>query len=49
MKSVTIWTPAGLKNAEYPPESLWEVLVNAVIHRDYAISDDIQVLVSTIE
>ena len=45
MKSVTIWTPAGLKNAEYPPESLWEVLVNAVIHRDYAISDDIQVLI----
>jgi ATP-dependent DNA helicase RecG len=45
MKSVTIWTPQGLKNAEYPPESLWEVLVNAVIHRDYAISDDIQVLI----
>lgn len=45
MKSVTIWTPQGLKNAEYPPETLWEVLVNAVIHRDYAISDDIQVLI----
>lgn len=45
MKSVTIWTPQGLKNAEYPPESLWEVLVNAVIHRDYAISDDIHVLI----
>lgn len=45
MKSVTIWTPTGLRNAEYPPESLWEVLVNAVIRRDYAISDDIQVLI----
>lgn len=45
MESVTIWTPDGLMKAEYPPESLWEVLVNAVIHRDYAISDDVQVLV----
>lgn len=45
MQSVSIWTPDGLKKAQYPPESIWEVLVNAVIHRDYAISDDIQVLI----
>lgn len=45
MESVTIWTSAGLKKAEYPPESIWEILVNAVIHRDYSISDDIQVLI----
>lgn len=45
MASVTIWTAEGLKNAQYPPETLWEVLVNAVLHRDYSISDDIQVLI----
>ncbi len=45
MQSVTIWTTEGLKNAKYPPESIWEILVNAVIHRDYSISDDIQVLI----
>jgi ATP-dependent DNA helicase RecG len=45
MQSVTIRTASGLKNVEYPPESIWEVLVNAVIHRDYSISDDIQVLI----
>jgi len=45
MSSVSIWTADGLKNAEYPPEAIWEVLVNAVIHRDYSISDDTQVLI----
>ena len=45
MESVTIWTAEGLKKAKYPPESIWEILVNAVIHRDYAVSDDIHVLI----
>jgi ATP-dependent DNA helicase RecG len=45
MESVTIWTAVGLKKAKYPPESIWEILVNAIIHRDYSISDDIQVLI----
>jgi ATP-dependent DNA helicase RecG len=45
MESVTIWTADGLKTAAYPPESIWEIVVNAVIHRDYSVSDDIQVLI----
>lgn len=45
MESVRIWTADGLANAKYPPEAIWEVLVNAVIHRDYSISDDVQALI----
>lgn len=45
MSNVKIWTPKGLENVNYPPETLWEILVNAVIHRDYSISDDIHILI----
>ena len=45
MSAVKVWTPNGLKSLEYPPEAIWEVLTNAIIHRDYSISDDIQVLI----
>jgi ATP-dependent DNA helicase RecG len=34
-----------MRPVEYPPEAIWEVFVNAVIHRDYSISDDVQVLI----
>jgi len=45
MESVQIMGANGLEKVKYPPETIWEILVNAVIHRDYSISDDIQVLV----
>lgn len=45
MSNVKIWTPKGLEKVDYPPETIWEILVNAVIHRDYSISDDVQVLI----
>jgi len=43
MSSVAIWTTTGLKTLQYPPEAVWEIIVNAIIHRDYAISDDVQI------
>lgn len=45
MSNIKIWTPNGLAIVNYPQETIWEILVNAVIHRDYSISDDIHILI----
>ncbi|CAN5398441.1 putative DNA binding domain-containing protein [soil metagenome] len=45
MSSVKIWTTIGLRTVSYPPEAIWEIVANAIIHRDYSISDDIQILI----
>lgn len=43
MSSISIHTPRGMEKVKYPPETIHEIVVNAVIHRDYSISDDIQI------
>jgi ATP-dependent DNA helicase RecG len=45
MSSISVWTPDGLKSMSYPPEAIWEIVTNAIIHRDYSISDDVQILI----
>ncbi|MFZ2410154.1 MAG: ATP-binding protein [Candidatus Methanoperedens sp.] len=34
---------SGLEKISYPPETLHEILTNAVLHRDYSITNDIHV------
>jgi len=45
MSSVNVWTTMGLTTLQYPEEAIWEIVANAFIHRDYSISDDIQILI----
>ena len=45
IESVSVLGASGLEKPKYPTDAIKEVLVNAVIHRDYNLSDDVQVLV----
>ena len=45
MSGINVWTTDGPKAMNYPPETLWEIVVNALIHRDYSMSDDVQILI----
>ncbi|MBL7961436.1 transcriptional regulator, partial [bacterium] len=45
LSGISIWTVDGIGKANYPSETLWEIVVNAVIHRDYSISDDVQIFI----
>ncbi|EKF9639260.1 RNA-binding domain-containing protein [Vibrio cholerae] len=38
-----VWKIEGLVETKYPKETIWEILVNTVIHRDYSISDNVLV------
>ena len=33
----------SLERVQYPPETLHEIITNAVIHRDYSIADDVHI------
>lgn len=43
IESVRINTPEGLQAVKYPITALHEIITNAVLHRDYSISDDIHI------
>ncbi|CAO3453687.1 ATP-dependent DNA helicase RecG [Azospirillum argentinense] len=45
MSNISIITAEGMTKVSYPPEAIWEVLVNAIIHRDYSIADDVHVVI----
>lgn len=33
----------GMESIQYPPETLHEIITNAVLHRDYSLADDVHV------
>ncbi len=41
LSNIQIWSTEGLKTMEYPKETIWEIITNAIIHRDYSISNDV--------
>lgn len=45
LTDVNIWSMEGIKKVNYPTEAIWELFVNAIIHRDYSVSDDVQVYI----
>jgi ATP-dependent DNA helicase RecG len=45
VEATTVQTPHGLQQVRYPPETLHEIITNAVLHRDYSIATDVQVRV----
>ncbi len=43
IESVNVSTGQGLQRLKYPQRALHEIITNAVLHRDYAIADDIHI------
>lgn len=43
IESVRLQTSEGLIHVNYPQEALHEIITNAVIHRDYSVTDDIHI------
>lgn len=42
-ESISKMGEAGLEHVAYPPETLHEIVTNALIHRDYSIADDVHI------
>lgn len=45
LSGISMWVSQGTEKKGYPPEAIWEVFVNAIVHRDYSISDDVHVTI----
>ncbi len=45
LNGISMWVGKGTEKQGYPPEAIWEVFVNAIVHRDYSISDDVHVTI----
>lgn len=45
LSDISIITTDGLKKVDYPPEAIWEIITNAIIHREYSIADDVQIVI----
>ena len=45
LSDISIITTSGIQKVDYPPEAIWEILTNAIIHRDYSIADDVQIFI----
>ena len=43
VEAIPLLEAGGLTAVTYPPEALHEIITNAVIHRDYAVNDDVHV------
>jgi len=43
IESVRVSTPDGLEEVKYPTAALHEIITNAVLHRDYSVTDDIHI------
>lgn len=43
IEEIQILGPDGLEPVTYPPETLHEIITNALLHRDYALADDVHV------
>ncbi|REC98416.1 ATP-dependent DNA helicase RecG [Microbacterium sp. AG157] len=45
VESISKLGDAGLAAVSYPPETLHEIITNALIHRDYGVADDVHIRV----
>lgn len=45
IESIRINTTEGMQKVSYPKTALHEVITNAVLHRDYSITDDIHIVI----
>jgi ATP-dependent DNA helicase RecG len=43
IEGIRLMGPSGMEDVSYPEVTLHEIITNAVLHRDYSISDDIHV------